>query len=182
MSKLLDRFPSSIIVDNVEYQILTDFRCCLECIAALTDVTLTDAEKIDILLYSIDDDIPDNIEQAIIELLKFLSCGVENKSSTLKEKLCDFEQDADYIYSAMLKKGIDLNEVDYMHWWTFISHFSELPESTFRRIVYLRDQRNKGKLTKEEREEINRFGREVIDLIDPQIEHEREELIKQLRG
>lgn len=51
-----------------------------------------------------------------------------------------------------------------MHWWKFVFLFSDVhSETTFASIVSLRDKKNRGKLTKEERAIYGR-AREILDL------------------
>ena len=78
----------------------------------------------------------------------------ENDEGVLKPKrLYSFTQDAKYIYSAIKKShNVDLENIEYLHWWKFIYYFFDLDEkSFFSQMLYLRNQKNKGKLTKEEK-------------------------------
>lgn len=46
-----------------------------------------------------------------------------------KPRLCDFEQDAELIFAAFLGQyGIDLVEIEYLHWWKFRALFQNLDE------------------------------------------------------
>lgn len=107
-----------------------------------------------------------NLEEAINRGVEFLDCGEVIINIPSKQKYYSFDKDAKYITSAMLAKpnGIDLNTIEYLHWWTFISHFFELGESSFSNIVYLRERNRKGKLTKEERKQCDSIGWDVINL------------------
>ena len=166
MSRLTRKSPTSVIIDGEEYPINTDFRDCLNTVIALGDPKLSSSEKVEIILWNLYDEPPSNYEEAIKQAIWFLACGKDLDEKEVQQKLCDFEQDGDYIYSALLKKGVDLDRVDDLHWWTFMSHFSEVPESQFTRIVYLRSQSQKGKLTKDERKECARIGWDVINMVD----------------
>lgn len=181
MGRLTQRPQDSVVIDGATYPVETDFRVCLDTFIALSDKTLTPIEKIDVLIYNMFDDVPDNLQGAVEAALSFLSGGASDEQKK-KPKLCDFEQDGEYIYAALLKKGIDIYQVERMHWHTFMAHVSEIPESTFSRIVYLRTQKNRGKLTREERQEIERLGWNVINLYDAQEEQERTEFEKILAG
>jgi len=166
MNRLINKAPESIIIDEIEYPINTDFRDCLITVQALQDDDLTNEEKAEILIENFYDVVPDDLEKALEKAMEFYRCGKDSDNNQSNEKVCDFERDADYIYSALLKKGIDLDKCDNMHWWTFMSHFSEIDNSTFNRIVYLRMKNKKGKLTKEEREECDHLGWNVINMRD----------------
>ncbi len=74
----------------------------------------------------------------------------------------DFNQDGQLLYDAFLLAGHDLDK-DYMPFSKFMAVFRELPkDATICRIVYLRQMIQKGKLTKELKEEIQRVGMDVI--------------------
>ncbi|MEG0309200.1 MAG: Gp15 family bacteriophage protein [Clostridium sp.] len=48
------------------------------------------------------------------------------KSAT---QIYSFEYDDDYLYSAFLDQyGVDLQDVEYLHWWKFKSMFKALKE------------------------------------------------------
>lgn len=162
MNRLTQKSPSTITIDGVEHKINTNFRDCLKTIQALQDKKLTLDERTGILLYNIYEEIPANVNQAIEKAILFLRRGKEINDDKNIENLCDFEQDANYIYDAILKKGVDLDKCDDLHWWTFMSYFSEIDESMFSRIVYLRSKNNKGKLTKEEKRECSRIGWDIV--------------------
>lgn len=173
MSRLIHKAPSTVVVDGVCLAVETDFRVCLQTVLALGDGTLTGEEKLDILLHNLFDQPPENPAEAARQGLAFLRCNKEAEGAANQPPLCDFAQDDGYIYAAMLKKGIDLDAVDTMHWWTFMAHFAELPESTFKRLVYLRSRQAQGKLSKEEKEEIAQYGQGVVTLANPQAEQHR---------
>lgn len=179
MNRLINKAPKSITIDGADYKINTNFRDVLQTVQALNDKDLTDSEKIEILIHNIYDEIPSDIEKAIKEAISFLRCGKEIDDNKEAENLCDFDKDADYIYQAMLKKGIDLDTHDDLHWWTFMSHFAEIGESTFSRIVYLRMRKNRGKLTKDERKECDSIGWNVINMQDGSLD---DEILAYLQG
>lgn len=58
-----------------------------------------------------------------------------------------------YIRAAIQKThGVNLRECPDMHWWKFIDMFMDLDETcVFSRMLQLRSQHSKGKLTKEEK-------------------------------
>ena len=67
-------------------------------------------------------------------ILWFYRCGEDIKEktdkkskSTNKKQIYSYEYDAKYIYSAFLDQyGIDLNEIDYLHWFKFKALFEGL--------------------------------------------------------
>lgn len=159
MNVLVNKFPTKTIIDGKEYDLCTDFRVCLNIILAYEDKELLDSDKIEILLENLygKDNIPENIEKAIEKGLLFLDCGEidENKSTTESNgaRLYSFSKDAKYIYSAIKQThGIDLENIEYLHWWKFVYLFLDLnPECFFCKMLDLRNKKRKNKLSKEER-------------------------------
>lgn len=179
MNVLLDTFPTKIEINNRIYKVDSDFRNCLKIILAFEDPELTLMEKTYImcnLLY--DDEIPEeDQEEACKQAIKFLDCGEEHKEDmSMKEegtRLYSFKKDAKYIYNAIkLTHKIDLESIEYMHWWKFVYMFLDLDKDCFfNQIIYLRRQMSKGKLTKEEK----RIWVEMRPILDLNYEEEREE-------
>lgn len=94
------------------------------------------------------DQIPDDIEAAIYALGDFLMCkrmyqddleDEEEEQQKSGKPVFSFSEDAGCIYAAFREAyGIDLQQIDYMHWWEFRSLFDWLPDSTEikQRIMY----------------------------------------------
>lgn len=167
MNSLLNRFPTKIRIDNIDYEINTDYRNCLKIILAYEDKELTLEEQHYILLQRLYKKIPKSIEKAIEKGILFLNCGeVEKKDITdYTERVYSFEKDSKYIYSAMNQThNIDLESIEHLHWWKFVFLFMDLDKDcTFNYLVSLRNKKNKGKLDKEERK-IWISMRRIIDL------------------
>lgn len=89
---------------------------------------ITDAKYYDALKIFYKDNIPDDLEEAMEKILWFYSCGKEETSKTkTKKKVISFEHDFDYINAGFMQDyKIDLFEVDFLHWWKFMSLFSAL--------------------------------------------------------
>lgn len=185
MNVLLDKFPTKALIDGKVYELNTDFRSCLKIILAFEDEELFDDEKIEIMLLNLyGDNIPDNIEEAIRKALYFLDCGEtedENKVGNRKNatRLYSFTKDAKYIYSAIKQThGIDLENIEYLHWWKFVYLFLDLnPECFFCKMVDLRNRKKKGKLNKEER----RIYIQLYDILEldnkPQLTEEEQKKV-----
>ena len=101
----------------------------------MQDVEIEDEEKTIQALQLYYKKCPKNIDEAINKMLWFYSCGKENtlkadsKTGSSSEKIYDFDYDDEYIYSAFLDQyGIDLNEIEYLHWWKFKAMFKALKE------------------------------------------------------
>ncbi len=164
MNQLMNKFPTKIKVKDDILEVNTDFRECLNIITMLEDDKLTKQDKIELMLELLYKDTSkinqDNIEEATRKAVLFLDAGENKKKNNIEEeydikykRVYSFTQDAKYIYSAIKKShGVDLENIEYLHWWKFVYYFFDLDEkSFFSQMIYLRNQRNKGKLTKEEK-------------------------------
>lgn len=177
---LTDGFPTAVVVGGAEYTIDTDFRTAITIMEAFEDPELTWLDKQDValaLLYG--DHIPEDLAAAFDMAVFFLDCGETHEGwdrgeDPRTDRLYSFQHDARYIYSAIqMTHGIDLAAVGYMHWWRFCYLFQDLREDCyFQRMVYLRSQRARGKLTKAEREEWRR--NEAVLLLTEQRDPEAE--------
>lgn len=79
---------------------------------------------------------PVDISKAVEGLFWFYSCGQvfpsrQDKKVKNKEPIYSFLQDGPMIYAAFYQAyGINLSQVDFLHWWEFSALFYALPEST----------------------------------------------------
>lgn len=158
MNTLIDKFPTKALIDGKVYELNTDFRNCLKIILAFEDDELLDFEKAEIMLRNLyGENIPQNTDEAIRKAIYFLDCGEEDEEKKVgtsnSTRLYSFTKDAKYIYSAIKQThGIDLENVEYLHWWKFVYLFLDLnPNCFFCKIIDLRNKKKKGKLSKEEK-------------------------------
>lgn len=162
MNVLVNEFPTKVRLDKEIYELNTDFKVGLNIMLLYEDKTLNDYEKTDIMLELLyKKEIPIELRETAIEkAILFLNAGDSKKDSNNDEeydikpkRVYSFTKDAKYIYSAIKKShGIDLENIEYLHWWKFVYYFLDLDEkSFFSQMIYLRNQKNKGKLTKEEK-------------------------------
>lgn len=186
MNPLVDKFPTKIKIDDQILDINTDFRNCLKIILAFEDDNLTIEEKYYIMLMRLYGNIPNNQEEAIRKAILFLDCGEDsNSKEDDKPRIYSFSKDAKYIYSAIetSRPGIDLENIEYLHWWKFYYMFFDIKEgTTFSNIINLRDKKNKGKLSKEEKT-LFIDSREILDLdYDSEPSEEESEFMKLFNG
>lgn len=164
MNVLVDKFPTKAKLGNDIYNINTDFRVGINIMRLYEDNSLNIYEKTEIMLSLLyEKEIPLDLKEIAIEkAMIFLNAGESDKKNNdanrdgIKTKrLYSFEKDAKYIYSAIKKSThgeIDLENIEYLHWWKFVYYFLDLDEkSFFSQMIYLRNQKNKGKLSKEEK-------------------------------
>lgn len=171
MNILIDKFPSTLEVEGKEYEINTDFRFALSSILAFEDNELTTLEKVSVMLQNIyGDEIPENVEEALIQCQFFLNAGSPNKDEeTHKRRLYSFSQDAGLIYAAFqATHGINLGD-EKLHWWRFINLFMDLgQDTTFCQLVSMRKRYYDGKCTKEEKQAIREMW-DVFNVPDTEI-------------
>ena len=161
---LVDVFPTAIEIDGKEYEINTHFQTCLRIILAFEDPELAVVEKQLVLLENLYNEEPDNLEQALVQGIKFLNGGDEmDEDEDAGPRIYSFEKDAKLILGAFQQTHqIDLNKSD-LHWWKFIALFMDLGHNTaFASVVNLRSRIKTGKATREERI----LAEELHDLIN----------------
>lgn len=169
MNILAERFPTSVEINGKEYALNTDFRVGLKIILAWEDPELTAREKTLVMLRLLYKEIPPDTQKACELAVYFLNCGEEKDDGEAAEspvrRVYSFTKDAKYIYSAIRQThGIDLETVEYLHWWKFCYFFLDLdPDCMFQQMLHLRQQKQRGKLTKEEQAIYYRL-RDILDL------------------
>lgn len=128
INALLVEYPDSLVIDDQEYLIETDFRRWIGLNEAMQDTSLTDEEKGYLILSLFSDEVPDGFDAAIMAVASFLQGNIYEwkgkvSSTTVKKKsryVFSFTYDQDYIIGAFLEcYQIDLINIDYMHWWHF---------------------------------------------------------------
>ncbi len=142
LNLLMDILPEYVNIDGEEYFIDTNFRngIIFEKIA-FSDIPIKN-KVAQLLPIFYTEQMPRNTTVAMETIIGFYSCGVETKKDTapqrrkngnvvLKPKMIyDYFHDAPYIYAAFLGNyGIDLNDIEYLHWWKFHALFRGLPSS-----------------------------------------------------
>ena len=135
MSILINSLPNSVMIGGQEVGINTDFRASLRFEMMLQDNTMSD---VDVVKNALDIYYGDSwryfpaecFEEACERLDWFYRCGRDLPKSGKSDRkpLISYEHDGEYIYAALLKQGIDIQEIDYLHWWKFRAIFDSLPE------------------------------------------------------
>lgn len=154
---MIAELPKSLSVNNVNYNIRSDFRDILKIVCAFNDPELENEEKIYVCLFILYEDfnnIPkSDYEAAFKAALNFIDAGAksDNKKSP---RTMDWEQDENIMFPAINKvAGFETRTAEYVHWWTFIGYFMEISEGVFSNVLSLRGKKAKNKkLEKWERE------------------------------
>lgn len=135
MNILIDLLPEEVIIDNEKYEINSDFRTSILFELLMQDSSIEENDRIFIALELYYPVIPANVNEAIENMLWFYRCGKDIKShkGNCKGKsvtqIYSFEHDDDYIYAAFMDQyNVDLQDIDYLHWWKFKAMFKSLKE------------------------------------------------------
>lgn len=159
--------PTVIEISGTERPIRNrgDWRVMLDVMDALNDPDMIDRERIAAALYIFyENGIPADIRAAMEGMMWFLSGG-DRPAEAKKDlpPLMDWEQDFPIIIAPINRVlGRDVRAEAYMHWWTFLSAYMEIGESTFSTVLSIRQKQAKGK--KLEKWESD-FLREHSDLV-----------------
>lgn len=153
MNFFYEAFPDTIEIHGEDVAIITDFREYIRLLDMLKCNELNAYQKRAILGdYFLDEITVD--DDAIDALTEFVVMDLDSKDkdsdeddldennsehSGSKKNLFSYEIDYPFILSGFLRDyGIDLNTVDYLHWWKFRMLFDGLSEDTEikQRIMY----------------------------------------------
>lgn len=178
--------PKSVEIAGQECAIDTDYRNILDIFEILNDPDLLPQEAAFIAMdwFYEDKTYKLDVKTALTEMFSFIACGDDNEKKKSngyeKEKLYDWDFDFNIIIAPINKiLGYDVRGVEYLHWWTFMSAFMEIGESTFSTYVGIRKKLSRNiklekyeeKIYKEHRNEIilpkkyDKGTQELIDLI-----------------
>lgn len=159
--------PTSIKVNETVYPIRQngDYRMVLDCFNALSDLELSQQERMLACLaifledvHSIEDvyKLPDT-EEICKEMMLFFNCGQPENGKKISYRLIDWQKDETLICSAINKvSGKEIRLEPYIHWWTFMGYYVAIGESSLATVVSIRSKQSKNKkLEKHERQFVN---------------------------
>ncbi len=153
--------PDQVEVNGNRYEIRTNFRTSILFELMMQDDSLDAGEKVRKALYLYFPVLPDDLHAAIEAVLWFYRCGREE--TTIQKRMAarrgkspvySFEHDAGLIYAAfLLAYNIDLQDIQYMHWWRFRFLFNSLPKDCeFVRAMEYRSIDINDKMPKEQKD------------------------------
>lgn len=192
---LIDLLPTSLTVCGAEKQINSDFRIALLFESLMDDPEISNEDKIIQAVELFFVDLPETKEElteSIEQLLWFYRCGKEpneymkrkaekKKDSNIKEpRIYDINYDDDYIYAAFMQQyKINLNQIEYMHWWEFRALFKALTNETeFVKIMEYRGMDISKDLTPEQKAHYKKM-KSIYALPRPKEEQERQRSIEE---
>jgi hypothetical protein len=137
---LIDTLPDTVEVSGRVFPINSNFRTGILFEMLIFDKTVSGDDKLYQMLSLYYDEIPQDASAAVSACIDFYRCGkpeqkkAQAKKSQFAQKakqIYDFDYDDSYIFSAFYGQyGIDLNAVDYLHWWKFRALFAGLKDDT----------------------------------------------------
>lgn len=118
----MSSYPKYLEIDNVKYNINTDFRYAIECDRIARDTTIGDYERIlgiiCVLFGEKALDKKEHHEKLFKGAMKYLLCEEEPQTSDVKQDM-SYQQDMDLIEISFFSDyGIELEE-EKMHWYKF---------------------------------------------------------------
>lgn len=136
MNILIDVVPTTVNIEDEDYEINSDFRTSILFELLMQDDDLDDKDKIIQALELYYPTMPSNLNDAVEKMLWFYRGGkneIETKNTrkgnNKSTQIYSYDYDDDYIYSAYLDQyGIDLQDIEYLHWWKFKAMFKALKE------------------------------------------------------
>lgn len=145
---LYDKPPCCVTINNEDYPIITDFREWIRFVDLAQTEELNVYEKVTVAMEWYKEDHPEDIATALTALVDFFQGKDDaedtgekagNKASS-QTPVFSYAHDAEVIYADFVRVyGIDLLDVDYIHWWKFKSLLFGLPgDSGFKTRVYYR--------------------------------------------
>lgn len=184
MNILVDLLPIAVEIDNKNYEINSDFRTSILFELLMQDSSIGEEDKIITALELYYPVIPENINEAIEQMLWFYRCGKEITSSKGNGKgkrvtqIYSFEHDDDYIYAAFMDQyNIDLQDIEYLHWWKFKAMFNSLKEDI--KIVKIMEYRSMD-LSKIKDKEQKAYYKRMKDLYEIPISKDEDRKLKEI--
>lgn len=145
---LYDKPPCCVTINDENYPIITDFREWIRFADLAQAEDLTDHEKVAVAMEWYKGDRPEDIAIALMALVDFFQGKDEeedtgemaNSKASSQTPVFSYTHDAEVIYADFIRVyGIDLLDVDYIHWWKFKALLFGLPDdSGFKTRVYYR--------------------------------------------
>lgn len=125
-----------------------------------------------------------DLAEATEYLAWFLRAGEEESPGGVR--LFSWQQDARHIMAGVNKAaGQELRQLDFVHWWTFLSWFHAMGDGSFLTLVSIRDKLAKGKKLESWEQEFYRQNKQQVVLRareDPISREEKERLLRRLDG
>ena len=174
--------PKSLPVGGVAHEIGSDYRVILDICIALNDPELSDRQKAYVALrffYPQYAKIPPaHHEEALKQCFWFIDGG-EATTQPTGPRLISWEQDVKLIVAPVNRiLGKEVRELEYLHWWSFLSAYYEIGDCLFNQIVGIRSKKAKGQKLDKGEQEFYRNNRDLVDIKTTFSKRENDELAK----
>ena len=179
MNLFYEDFPEIVSVGGEPVRIITDFREYIRLLDMLKCRELTVTDKYSLVKeYFLEEVFVDSTAIKALEefiTMRVATSGERAGSDKAKKDLFSYSIDYPYILSGFLRDyGIDLNMVDYLHWWKFRALFAGLSEDTqIMKIMGYRAIEITGDMPKEQKRRYQRL-KQMYALPDNRTEEEKE--------
>lgn len=134
---MFDKLPVSVVIGGKEYEINTDFRVGMRAETVLMDASRPEELKVMELIRMYFPKVPplEHMKEIADSIVWFYTGKEKTKDRKRyegEENRCfSFDFDSELVFSAFYQQyGIDLSEIEYMHWWKFKAMFMSLSEDT----------------------------------------------------
>lgn len=161
--------PTSAVIGGRTFEIRSDYRAALDIMSVLTDVDISDKEKLIVALSIFFPDFrrlrSSDYEEAYKYAIWFINGGVDDADKGPRQpKLMDWQQDLPLIIAPINRViGEEVRAVEYMHWWTFLAAYREIGDCLFAQVVSIRKKRAKGQKLDKADAEFYRNNRDLVD-------------------
>ncbi|MBD5642775.1 bacteriophage Gp15 family protein [Clostridium botulinum] len=185
MNILIDLVPTTVNIENVEYEINSDFRLSILFELLMQDNSIGEEDKIIQALQLYYPVIPPNINEAVEQMLWFYRCGKDevkskniNKGRNKGTQIYSYDYDDYLIYSAFKQiYSMDLQDIKYLHWWKFKALFQFLDEKClFSKVMGYRSM----DLSKIKDKEEKNYYRKMQELYKIPINKDEKEKLNQI--
>lgn len=180
------RLPMTAQIGGKTYHLRPDFRNILEVFSWLERQELPPflRWRIAVELFYQESVKKEDLPEAMAYLAWFLRAGEEEGPAG--PRLFSWKQDARHIMAGVNKAaGQELRQMEFVHWWTFLSWFHAMGEGSFLTLVSIRDKLAKGKKLEAWEQEFYRQNKKQVVLStrdDSLTRQEKEALLRRLDG
>ena len=181
MEKVIWQLPTTVDVNGTTYEIRSDYRAILDILLAITDSGLDGQNKtleaLEIFYPAFDEMPVSDYQEALEKCFLFIDMGQEKKEKKPEPTLMSWEQDFGMIIAPINRiAGGEIRALEYIHWWTFLSWYSEIGDCFFAQVVRIRDKKAHGKSLDKQDREFYKRNRDIIDLKTTYTEAEKDVL------
>lgn len=176
---LIKGYPKEIEIDGTNFSIDTDFRTWIGINEAMLDISLDPNVRAYLIMSVFKKSIPRLETTSLKKVANFLKGPNQEDSKESAHRksryIFSFTYDADYIIGAFQEcYGIDLINIDYLHWWHFLALLNALNiQCALKQRMYYRSIRLADIKDKKERNRIRKIQNAIalpsIELSDEAI-------------